>query len=67
MQMCRYVFKYLQNTMMTQEMAFMKNWDLITPYFFKFNLWRKELSDENWFMRRCANSLPKDYETQLYV
>jgi histone-lysine N-methyltransferase SETD2/UMP-CMP kinase len=23
--------------MMTQEMAFMKNWDLITPYFYAFN------------------------------
>jgi hypothetical protein len=41
----------------------MKNWDLITPYFFKFNIWKKDFGDENWFLRRCSNSLPKDYET----
>ena len=62
MQMCRYVFKYLQNMLMTEEMAFMKNWDLITPYFFNFNAFRKE--DENWFAKRCINyQLLRDFET----
>lgn len=61
--MCRYVFKYIQNSMMTQEMAFMKNWDLITPYFFNFNPYKKDYSSENWFLKRCANSLLRDSET----
>ena len=38
---------------MTDEMAFMKNWDLITPYFFNFTAMKKE--DENWFAKRCIN------------
>ncbi|CAD8135613.1 unnamed protein product [Paramecium pentaurelia] len=68
MQMCRYVFKYLQNTMMTNDMAFMKNWDLITPYFYQFNIMKyRESKFENWFVKRCYSSLLRDYETQLYI
>ncbi|CAD8144339.1 unnamed protein product [Paramecium octaurelia] len=68
MQMCRYVFKYLQNTMMTNDMAFMKNWDLITPYFYQFNIMKyREQKFDNWFVKRCYPSLLRDYETQLYI
>ncbi|CAD8059228.1 unnamed protein product [Paramecium sonneborni] len=68
MQMCRYVFKYLQNTMMTNDMAFMKNWDLITPYFYQFNILKyREQKFDNWFVKRCYPSLLRDYETQLYI
>lgn len=53
---------------MTDEMAFMKNWDLITPYFFNFNPFRKDNSEENWFAKRCINyQLLRDFETQLYI
>ncbi|CAD8144224.1 unnamed protein product [Paramecium pentaurelia] len=68
MQMSRYVFKYLQNTMMTNDMAFMKNWDLITPYFYQFNIMKyREQKFDNWFVKRCYPSLLRDYETQLYI
>ncbi|CAD8053136.1 unnamed protein product [Paramecium sonneborni] len=69
MQMCRYVFKYLQNSIMTNDMAFMKNWDLITPYFYQFNImkYREQQKFENWFVKRCYSSLLRDYETQLYI
>ncbi|CAD8144335.1 unnamed protein product [Paramecium octaurelia] len=49
-------------------MAFMKNWDLITPYFYQFNIMKyREQKFDNWFVKRCYPSLLRDYETQLYI
>lgn len=30
--MTKYLLKYMQNTFLTYDTSFMKNWDIITPY-----------------------------------
>lgn len=49
---------------MTEEMAFMKNWDLITPYFLNYHFSKfRDQTDDNWFLKRCSSALSRDYET----
>ncbi len=31
--MTKYYFKYMQNTLLTKDTAFMKNWDILGPYY----------------------------------
>ena len=34
-QMCKYYFKYMQNTLLTKDAAFMKGWDILNSYFYE--------------------------------
>ena len=34
-QMTKYYFKYMQNTLLTKDTAFMKGWDILNGYFYQ--------------------------------
>ena len=33
-QMTKYYFKYMQNTLLTKDTAFMKSWDILNNYYY---------------------------------
>lgn len=56
-QMTKYLFKYMQNSYLTNDTSFMKNWDIISPYYCK------NPEDDNWFLRSVKNFLLKDQDS----
>lgn len=57
-QMTKYYFKYMQNTLLTKDPAFMKGWDILNGYFYN--------DDDNYLWKSIRKSLITDYETTLY-
>jgi hypothetical protein len=55
--MTKYLFKYMQNSFLTNDTSFMKNWDIISPYFSHAEY------ENNWFFRSVSNLLLTDYDT----
>ncbi len=58
-QMTKYYFKYMQNTLLTKDTAFMKSWDLLNQYYCDENL--------NYMWKSIKKQLLNDYETLLYA
>lgn len=58
-QMCKYYFKYMQNTLLTKDAAFMKGWDILNCYFYE--------QRENYMWTGIKKSLMNDHETLLYA
>jgi len=61
-QMTKYLMKFIQNSVQTQDAAFMKNWDVISPY-----LSLPSCSSSNWFLRAIKPYLIQDLDTLLYI
>ncbi|KAL4434986.1 hypothetical protein ABPG74_017742 [Tetrahymena malaccensis] len=60
-QMTKYLFKYMQNSFLTNDTSFMKNWDIISPYMSYTSL------EQNWFWKAIKKHVMNDYDTQLYI
>lgn len=58
-QMTKYYFKYMQNTLLTKDTAFMKSWDILNQHYCDNNL--------NYMWRSVKKQLSTDYETLLYA
>ena len=58
-QMTKYYFKYMQNTILTKDPAFMKGWDILNGYFYS--------DDENYLWKGIKRMLGMDHETMLYA
>jgi len=58
-QMCKYYFKYMQNTLLTKDAAFMKGWDILNSYFYE--------PRENYMWTGIKKLLMSDQETLLYA
>lgn len=58
-QMTKYYFKYMQNTILTKDPAFMKGWDLLNGYFYS--------QEDNYLWRGIRRMLSIDHETLLYA
>lgn len=52
-QMTKYYFKYMQNTLLTKDTAFMKGWDILNGYFYQ--------EEDNYMWRSIKKSLMNDY------
>lgn len=60
-QMTKYLFKYMQNSLLTNDTSFMKNWDIVSPY-----MTLKPI-EQNWFWRCIKKNVMSDFDTQLYI
>ncbi|KAL4480830.1 hypothetical protein ABPG72_001699 [Tetrahymena utriculariae] len=60
-QMTKYLFKYMQNSFLTNDTSFMKNWDIVSPYMSYTSL------EQNWFWKAIKKHVMNDYDTQLYI
>ena len=58
-QMTKYYFKYMQNTLLTKDTAFMKSWDILNCYYYE--------DEENYMWKSVKKQLLTDYETLLYA
>jgi hypothetical protein len=58
-QMTKYYFKYMQNTILTRDAAFMKSWDILNPYYVS--------EDINYMWKSIHRQIINDYETLLYA
>ena len=58
-QMTKYYFKYMQNTILTRDAAFMKSWDILNPYYVD--------CDINYMWKSIHKQIVNDYETLLYA
>jgi hypothetical protein len=58
--MTKYLFKYMQNSFLTQNTVFMKNWDIISPYMCNMD---HESKETNWFFNCVKYGLGKDIDT----
>jgi hypothetical protein len=58
-QMTKYYFKYMQNTLLTKDTAFMKSWDILNCYYYE--------DDPNYMWKSVKKNLLNDYETLLYA
>lgn len=58
-QMTKYYFKYMQNTLLTKDTAFMKSWDILNIHYYDENL--------NYMWKSVKKQLMCDYETLLYA
>lgn len=58
-QMTKYYFKYMQNTLLTKDTAFMKGWDILNGYFYQ--------EEENYMWKSIKKSITLDHETMLYA
>lgn len=59
--MTKYLFKYMQNSLLTNDTSFMKNWDIISPYL------TQSVIDDNWFWKGIKKNVMNDLDTQLYI
>ena len=57
--MTKYYFKYMQNTLLTKDTAFMKSWDILNNYYTE--------DEPNYMWRSVKKQLLTDYETLLYA
>lgn len=58
-QMTKYYFKYMQNTLLTKDTAFMKGWDILNGYFYQ--------EEENYMWKSIRKSITMDHQTMLYA
>jgi hypothetical protein len=59
-QMTKHFFKYMQNSFLTNDTSFMKNWDILSAYIFTEE-------PTNWFLDMIKTKIYKDLDTQLYI
>jgi hypothetical protein len=57
--MTKYYFKYMQNTLLTKDTAFMKSWDILNIHYYDNQL--------NYMWKSIRKQLISDYETLLYA
>ena len=58
-QMTKYYFKYMQNTLLTKDTAFMKSWDILNNYYSE--------DEPNYMWKSIKKQFLTDYETLLYA
>jgi hypothetical protein len=58
-QMTKYYFKYMQNSLLTKDTAFMKSWDILNIHYYDNQL--------NYMWKSVRKQLISDYETLLYA